>query len=177
MATIGVKIELEGAQEYKQNMSSITAQTKLYQAQMKSLNGAMGSQLSAFQKSIQMTKTLEQQLQAQNAKRDLLTQKINESIEKYGEESTQVLKLQTQLQNLDNEIAKTQKAIDDLGGTWGAVGAQIEEVSGKLSSVGDKISSIGEGLSKTITAPIVGIGTASVVAFKEVDEGLDTIAV
>lgn len=177
MATIGVKIELEGAQEYKQNMSSITAQTKLYQAQMKSLNGAMGSQLSAFQKSIQMTKTLEQQLQAQNAKRDLLTQKINESIEKYGEESTQVLKLQTQLQNLDNEIAKTQKQIDDLGGTWGAVGAQIEEVSNKLSSVGGKISSVGEGLSKTITAPIVGIGTASVVAFKEVDEGLDTIAV
>lgn len=32
MATIGVKIALEGAPEYKENMANLTAQTKLYEA-------------------------------------------------------------------------------------------------------------------------------------------------
>ena len=35
MATIGVKIELEGAPQYKENMSNLTAQTKLYQGSLR----------------------------------------------------------------------------------------------------------------------------------------------
>ena len=176
MAEIGVKIKLEGAPQYTENMRNVTAQTKLYQAQVKSLQNTMGSGISAFQKSITMQKALGQQLDAQKNKSKLLEDQIQKNIEKYGEDSTQVIKLKTQYQNLQTEIAKTEKELSDMGGTWGAVSAQIEDVSKKLGSVGDKIGAVGEGLTKTITAPIVGIGAASVAAFKEVDAGLDIIA-
>ena len=176
MATIGVKIELEGAQEYKQNMSNLTAQTKLYQAQIKSLNGAMGSSMSAFQKSIQMSKSLEQQLEAQRGKRELLSQKIEESIEKYGEESTQVLRLQTQLQNLDAEIANTEKQIKDLGGTWGAMGAQLEAIGAKLQDVGGKIASVGDTLTQKVSAPIAGIAGVAVKTASDFDSAMSDVA-
>lgn len=176
MAEIGVKIKLEGAPQYTESMKNLTAQTKLYQAQVKNLQTTMGSGVSAFQKSITMQKALGQQLDAQKNKSKLLEEQIQKNIEKYGEDSTQVIKLKTQYQNLQTEIAKTEKELSDMGGTWGAVSSQMKDVSNKLSAVGEKISAVGAGLTKGITAPILGIGAASVAAFKEVDAGLDIIA-
>ena len=59
MATIGVKIELEGAPKYTENMKQLTAQTKLYQAQVKRLTAEMSTGVSAFTKSIIMASTLQ----------------------------------------------------------------------------------------------------------------------
>lgn len=176
MATIGVKIELEGAQEYRQNMSNLTAQTKLYQAELKSLNGSMGSSMSAFQKSMASSKALGQQLEAQQAKRALLAQKIEETAAKYGEESTQVLRLQTQLKNLDAEIANTEAQLKQLGGTWGAVGAQFEAIGSKLQDIGGKISSVGDTLTQKVSAPIAGIAGVAVKTAADFDSAMSGVA-
>ena len=134
MANIGVKIELEGDPQYKENMANLTAQTKLYQAQVKSLASQMGSSMSAFQKSITTSKALEQQLEALKNKSALLEQQIEKNTEKYGADSTNVIRLKTQYQNLQAEIANTEAELKKLGGTWGAVGAQFEAIGSKLTS-------------------------------------------
>lgn len=175
MATIGVKIELEGAPQYNQNMQNLTAQTKLYQAQVKRLTAEMGSGVSAFQKSITQSKALEQQLEAQKNQSKLLEEQIQKSIEKYGEESTQVIKLKTQYENLQTQIAKTNSALEENGGVWGAIGAEMDAIGNKCKEVGDKISSVGDSLTKGLTAPITALGAASAKAWSEVDEGMDTI--
>lgn len=175
MATIGVKIELEGAPQYNQNMQNLTAQTKLYQAQVKRLTAEMGSGISAFQKSITQSKALEQQLEAQKNQSKLLEEQIQKSIEKYGEESTQVIKLKTQYENLQTQIAKTNSALEENGGVWGAIGAEMDAIAAKCNEVGDKISSVGDSLTKGLTTPITALGAASAKAWSEVDEGMDTI--
>ena len=175
MATIGVKIELEGAPQYNQNMQNLTAQTKLYQAQVKRLTAEMGSGISAFQKSITESKALQQQLEAQKNQSKLLEEQIQKSIEKYGEESTQVIKLKTQYENLQTQIAKTNSALEENGGVWGAIGAEMDAIGNKCKEVGDKISSVGDSLTKGLTAPITALGAASAKAWSEVDEGMDTI--
>lgn len=175
MATIGVKIEIEGAPQYKENMANLNQQTKLYQAQLKALTAEMGSNTSAFKKSITESKALEQQLEAQKNQSKLLEEQIAKTSEKYGEDSTQVLRLKTQYQNLQAAIATTTKELESHGGTLGAIGAQFSEIGDKLQSVGDKVSSVGDKLTKGLTAPIAAIGAASTVAFNEVDAGLDTI--
>lgn len=175
MATIGVKIELEGAPQYKENMANLNQQTKLYQAQLKALTAEMGSNTSAFKKSITESKALEQQLEAQKNQSKLLEEQIAKTSEKYGEDSTQVLRLKTQYQNLQAAIATTTKELESHGGTLGAISAQFSEIGDKLQGVGDKVSSVGDKLTKGLTAPIAAIGAASTVAFNEVDAGLDTI--
>ena len=167
MANIGVKIELEGAPQYKENMANLTAQTKLYQAQVKSLASQMGSSMSAFQKSITTSKALEQQLEALKNKSALLEQQIEKNTEKYGADSTNVIRLKTQYQNLQAEIANTEAELKKLGGTWGAVGAQFEAIGSKLTSIGNKMTSVGDTLTKKVSAPLAGLGVASVKSFAD----------
>lgn len=51
-----------------------------------------------------------------------------------------------------------------------------EKVGSSLSTaLGSKMSSMGKTLTKSVTAPIVAIGTASVAAWKSVDNGLDIV--
>lgn len=167
MANIGVKIELEGAPQYKENMANLTAQTKLYQAQVKSLASQMGSSMSAFQKSITTSRALEQQLEALKNKSALLEQQIEKNTEKYGADSTNVIRLKTQYQNLQAEIANTEAELKKLGGTWGAVGAQFEAISSKLTSIGNKMTSVGDTLTKKVSVPLAGLGAASVKSFAD----------
>lgn len=174
MATIGVKIELEGAPQYVENMRNLTAQTKLYQAQMKRLTQEL-SGASAFTKSITASKALSQQLEAQKNQAKLLSDQIAKTTEKYGEDSTQVIKLKTQYENLQAEIAKTTQALKDQGGVAGAIAAEFEEVGSKISSLGEKVSSVGNELSTKISAPIAAMGAASLKAFDEVDGAIDTL--
>ena len=174
MATIGVKIELEGAPQYVENMKNLTAQTKLYQAQMKRLTQEL-SGASAFTKSIAAQKALTQQLEAQKNQAKLLEEQIAKTSEKYGEDSTQVIRLKTQYENLQAAIAKTTQELKDQGGVAGAIGAEFEEIGNKISGVSEKIGAVGNELSTKITAPIVAMGAASLKAFNEVDGAMDTL--
>lgn len=51
----------------------------------------------------------------------------------------------------------------------------MDAVAKKVDAVGQSLQKVGTSLSKNLTAPIVAVGAASVKAFDEVDEGLDTI--
>lgn len=175
MATIGVKIELEGAPQYKENMSNLTAQTRLYQAQLKRLDAEMSSGASAYQKSIAQSKALAQQLEAQKNQQKLLEEQIAKTTEKYGEDSTQVIRLKTQYEKLTEQIAKTNQALEDNGGMAGAIGAQFDAISSKLDAVGQKVGAVADGLTKGITVPVMAMGAASLKAFNDVDAGMDTI--
>ena len=167
MANIGVKIELEGAPQYRENMANLTAQTKLYQAQVKSLASQMGSSMSAFQKSITTSKALEQQLEALKNKSALLEQQIEKNTEKYGADSTNVIRLKTHYQNLQGEIANTEAELKKLGGTWGAVGAEFEAIGSKLNGISSAMGEVGETLTKKVTVPLAGLGAASVKSFAD----------
>lgn len=176
MANIGVKIELEGAPQYKENMANLTAQTKLYQAQVKSLAATMGSNMSAFQKSITTSKALEQQLEALKNKSTLLEQQIEKNTEKYGADSTNVIRLRTQYQNLQAEIANTEEELRRLGGTWGAVGAEFEAIGSKMQSVGDSLKSVGDTLTQKVTMPIAAIAGASVKVAADFESSMSQVA-
>lgn len=162
MAVIGVKIELEGAPQYKENMANLNAQTKLYQAQLKALDAQMGKNVSAFTKSITESKALEQELEALKNKSKLLEEQIAKQSAEYGEDSTQVIRLRTQYQNLQAQIADVSNELQAHGGTWGAVGAQLEQVGQKIQAVGDKIAGVGDSLTQKVSAPLAGIAAASI---------------
>ena len=176
MATIGVKIELEGAPQYKENMSNLTAQTKLYQAQLKRLEQELSTGASAFKKSVTEAKALEQQLQAQMNQSKLLEEQIAKTSEKYGEDSTQVIRLKTQYEKLQTEISKTSQALKENGGLAGAVGKQFEEVGNKINAVGQKISSVGDQMTAKLTAPILALGGAGANVAADFESAMSEVA-
>ena len=126
---------------------------------------------------------------------ELLTQKqsylgneIEATKEKLAKEKEALAQLQSapnasatveQQRALAREIEDTTQKLDALTKKYkefGSVSAQqVAAVGEKMKDVGGKMTEAGESLSKNVTAPIVAAGAASVVAWKEVDEGLDII--
>lgn len=84
-----------------------------------------------------------------------------------------------QAKSLERQIIADEQALKELKNQskeFGSVASQQFKVVGdKVKEVGDKIGSVGSAMTKNVTVPIVAVGTASLVAFKEVDNGLDII--
>ena len=168
MASVGVKVYLEGAAEYRKNMSEMSSQTKLFQAQLKNLQSQVGK--STFSKSIQESKVLANELQTLRDKSATLAQRIREASDAYGEDSNELRKLSTQYENLQAQINRVDAELKEHGGLLGAVGSQLKETGDKISAVGEKISGFGDKLTMGVTMPLVAIGTKGVLAFAEVDK-------
>ena len=121
-------------------------------------------------------------------KQKYLTDAIDATKKKLAEEKEALAQLkagpqteetQKQQEALTREIEATKQSLESLEDEYkkfGSVASQQLQVAGdKLKEVGGKISDVGEGLTKGITVPVAAVGAASVAAWKEVDEALDTV--
>lgn len=169
MANIGVKVELEGAPQYVENMKNLQQQTKLFGEQLKRVQNEMQGK-NAFSKSIAETNALKQQQEALTNQATLLSQRIKEASDKYGENSTQVLRLKTQYEQLQSKLISVDRELKEHGGLLGAVGAQLTEVGAKTKAVGDKIAGFGTKLTTSVTVPLVAMGAKAATSFAEVDK-------
>lgn len=169
MANIGVKVELEGAPQYVENMKNLQQQTKLFGEQLKRVQNEMQGK-NAFSKSIAETNALKQQQEALTNQATLLSQRIKEASDKYGENSTQVLRLKTQYEQLQSKLITVDRELKEHGGLLGAVGAQLTEVGAKTKAVGDKIAGFGTKLTTSVTVPLVAMGAKAATSFAEVDK-------
>ena len=122
-------------------------------------------------------------------KQKYLSEAIAETSEKLKTEKDALAQLQNGPQNeetirqqeaLTREIEDTTQQLKTLKGEYrefGSVAGQQLQVAGdKMKEVGGKISDVGGGLTKGITVPVAAVGAASVAAWKELDEAMDTIA-
>lgn len=84
-----------------------------------------------------------------------------------------------QAKALERQIIADEQALESLKNQakeFGSVGAQQFKLVGeKVQAVGKKMSSIGSTMTKTVTAPIVGVGALAMKSFGEVDSGMDII--
>ena len=86
---------------------------------------------------------------------------------------------QAQYDALQREIIETEqnlKGLKDEMKDFGSVTQQQMKLAGeKVKEVGDKVSKVGDTMTKYVTTPILGLATASVSAFNEVDDGMDIL--
>lgn len=77
---------------------------------------------------------------------------------------------------LKREIIATEQELKKLKAQQDALAnSKLDNLSKQFDKVGKKISSIGDNLTKKVTVPLVAFGTASMVAFKDVDKGMDAV--
>ena len=176
MATIGVTVQLDGAASYKKQMSDITNQTKMYQAEVKKLTTEINNGNNVYQNRIARGEALEKQLASQREQEKLMLDQIEKTTEKYGENSSEVMRLKTQYENLQTAISNTEKSIKDNGDKWTALSEQIGAVGGKLTDVGDKISSVGDTMTKKLTLPILALGGAGANAASSFESAMSEVA-
>lgn len=77
---------------------------------------------------------------------------------------------------LKREIIATEQELKKLKAQQDALAnSKLDNLGKQFDKVGKKISTIGDNLTKKVTVPLVAFGTASMVAFKDVDKGMDAV--
>jgi TP901 family phage tail tape measure protein len=171
----GITIEIDGnTQKLNDSLKSVDKQLASTQSQLKDV---------------------EKLLKLDPRNTELLSQKqklLSESIEGTKDRLQQLEKAQKELASKDStpEVAKQQEALqreiietknklkgfeDELGKVPNKAQLAFESIGDGLKKTGEKMSEVGENMTKYVTGPIAAAGAASVAAFTEVDDAMDTV--
>ena len=165
----GITIEIGGdTKGLQDSLKKVDKELKTTQSNLKDIN-----------KLLKMDpKNTELLTQKQKALKDAVSG-TSDRLQQLKDAQSQVGKGTAEWDALQREIIETEQALksakDELK-DFGSVGAQqLKAVGAKVQEVGNKISNFGAGMTKAVTGPIVAVGAASMAAWAEVDEAMDTI--
>lgn len=179
----GITIEIDGnTKGLSQALKGVNKDIKTTQTQLKDVEKLLkldphnvtllGQKMELLGREIGQTKDkLEQLKSVQDQMNDGLK---NGSVtaDQYDAWQREIIETENELKNLQSEMMKVPTAAE-------AMVAKASESIGKLgdvvSNVGSKVQSIGDKMTSTFTAGIVAAGSASVAAWKETDDALDTL--
>lgn len=167
---IGPQIGITGEKEYRKQINDLITQQKTFSAEMKELESSFDDSTSAMEKNRKKAKLLGQAINNQEKQVSELEKGLEASKKKYGENSTETQKWKQAVANAKTELNKMQTELKKIPSSLATVGKGMQDV-------GKKMQSIGGNLSKYVTAPLAGIGAASIAAFNEVDAGMDIVAI
>lgn len=94
----------------------------------------------------------------------------NTTPEQIGQEKYDAL--QREIIDTENKLKSLTKEMHSFGSV---AGQKLQAVGASMKELGGKIQNVGKELSTKVTAPILALGTASVMAFKEVDSAFDIV--
>src|SRR5690554_5196681 len=161
-----------------------------------SVNAEMRSNLSAFDRSDRSIKKYETRLTGLNRKLEVQKRVTEEARKQYerlvaenklgtveGEKAAREYHNQAAaLNNLERYIGRTTKELEAMRkeqafqeSAWGKATTNLDQFSTKMNSMGDTLTGVGRTMSMRVTTPIVGMGTAAVVAGMNFEEGMSKV--
>ena len=179
----GITIEIDGnTKGLSQALKSVNKDIKTTQTQLRDVEKLLkldphnitllGQKMELLGREIGQTKDKLAQLKSVQDQMNEGLKNGSITADQYDAWQREIIETENELKNLESELAKVPTASQVM---VAKVADQMDDLGKKVTAVGDKISAIGDTMAKTVTAGIVAAGTASVAAWKEVDESLDTI--
>ena len=168
-ANIGVSIGIDGEKEFRTNLRQLKNETKTFESELKELESSFNSETSAMEKNRKKREMLTRGVKDQEKRVEELEKSLEASKKKYGENAEQTQKWKKEVADAKTKLNKFKSELDKIPTSLSQVGKQMQKV-------GKSMQTVGESMTKYVTAPIVGVGAASIAAFQEVDDGLDSIA-
>lgn len=151
----------EALNKLESEAESLEAQTEKLNAEFELQQAQMGDNASESEKLTAKIEHLEKAHELAGQQVENYEKQLEIAKKQYGENSTEVDKYETKLleaktaeQQLANEIADTNKKLQEQSDV-------LKKTSDKLKDTGDKMKDIGKDMSMKVTAPIVAIGGAS----------------
>lgn len=144
--------------------------------------GKTQKELTAVNKALKFNPT---SIELWRQKQELLTKKVDQTktqLEQLKQAQKQmdasgVDKNSAEYRKLQREIVETESKLKTFKAQLHEVGNyKLKALSEGFKLAGDKMTTFGTTLTKNVTAPIIGIGTAAVAAFNEVQNGLNIVA-
>lgn len=172
MATKSLNIKLSvDANQFTSSMGKVNANLRLLKSDLAATTGNValfGNNLDGLKsKSI----NLNQQIDQQWKKINLLTEAYQKSAKENGETAEQTQKYErqlnyanAQLSKMQTELADTNTKIREQENSFIQAGNKLQEFSDKAGNVSKTLEKAGSALTKSVTLPIAGLGTGAVKA-------------
>ena len=177
MATndIGVRVKLEGEQQYKEQLRQITQQTKLMKAENDKLKSSFTNEKAGMESVTKQAELLNSQIQRQSQAVQTAKENVARYSEATGENSSQTLKWKTALAEAETELSRLQSELKELPNSVELFGQKMQTAGQKIQKVGKGMETAGRGLTKYVTAPIVGLGTLAVKTTSDFDTSMSNV--
>lgn len=166
---IGVSIGIEGEKEYKKSIEQIRNETRSFEKELKAVDSTLDSETTVMEKNRKKRELLTKGVKDQEKRVEELEKGLEAATKKYGENNKETVKWKNAVNDARVKLNKFKSDLDKVPTSLSTVGKSMQ-------TAGKKMQKVGNSMAKYVTAPIVAVGTASIAAFKEVDNGLDSIA-
>lgn len=172
---VGLKFDAEGAVDFQKSLKGVTQATRENYAELKLAQSQYDKNTSITDKLRDRQTYLTKQTEIYSDKIKILNQQIEEMSQDENADQEAIEKKKTELTKTQAKLNEYSNSLKEVNEQLKTGSAQMKEWSEKVKSVGDKVTEVGEGMTKAVTVPVAGIATASVAAWKEVDEAMDTV--
>lgn len=178
----GITIEIDGnTKGLSQALKGVNKDIKSTQTQLKDVEKLLkldphnvtllGQKMSLLGKEISETKEKLSQLKSVSDKMNEGLKNGTVTTEQYDAWQREIIETENELKNLQEEISKVPTKSEAM---LANISEHFDALGGKVSAVGDKISGLGDAL-MPVSAGITALGTASIGAWSELDDALDTL--
>lgn len=173
-AEIGPKIKLSGESEFKKQINAVNDQVKTLGTEMKVVEAAFMGQEKSEEALTAKSKVLTETIDKQREKIDLLSKRVQEASDAYGENDSRTLKLQqdlnkatAELYKMENQLDKTTAELKDeatgadkAGDETEEAGKQAKESVGNWKGLGDTVAAVGAAMAAAAAAAAAAIVSA-----------------
>lgn len=109
-------------------------------------------------------KNLKDQLDKVNAEYTEQKAVVDKNVTSVNNHKVKLNEAEAQLAKVQAELKKTSSELDNQNSKWISAGESLKKAGDNISNFGEKASKVGGTLTKTVTLPILAIGTAAVKA-------------
>lgn len=174
---VGLEFTAKGVSEFKGALKDVNASIGENISAYKLAQSQWDKNTKSSEKLADKQKFLTQQTVDYQKKCDLLAAELYELENAETRDEAAISKKKAQLSQAQTQLNKYQKNLDEVNRALDTGAAKLSDYADKLNGTGKKLEGVGGKLTKSVTAPIAALGTASIAAFNQVDAGLDIIGV
>lgn len=172
---IGPRIGIDGEKEYRAQINQIIQQAKTLDSEMRAVTSAFDDSTSAQDKNAATSKVLAKQIDVQRQRVQALTEMLQKSADKYGENDIKTLKWEQSVNEATASLNRMEKGLGETTGEGSGFGDVLETLAGKLGinlpdGIGKTLNGMGS-LSTKMTA-IIGVSAAVVTAIVAIEKAL-----
>lgn len=172
---VGIELTAEGAKDFAASMKEVQASTKEAYTELKLAQSQYDKNTSVTQKLADRQKYLQSVTEQYTKKQEILRAELKDLESAEERDETAIAKKRAELNQCTAKLNDYKSGLEKANNEIKSHSAQLKEWGEKLGDIGGKVKGAGEALTKGVTAPIAAVGAASVAAWKEVDEAMDTV--
>ena len=171
---IGLKFKADGSADYLSTIKEIgNEQAALYAEYVRDV-AMMDKDATATEKLTAKKQLLEKQVESQKNKVAVLRSELDNMTSSEDKNEAAISKKKKELAYAETQLEKYNKQLDSTVDGLKSHSEWTDKASASLHDIGGKVESAGKKMT-VVSGAVTAIGVASIAAFNEVDEGLDTI--